>query len=81
MGRDSDCFYNSEIVCPYCYLECEDDSYYVVRNSEGDYVNFQCEHCGKDFKVLAQTTITYDSARFEDGKIIEEWNDDDEVEE
>lgn len=81
MGRDSDCFYNSTIVCPYCYLECEDDEYYVVRNSDGDYVDFQCEHCGKDFKVSAVTTITYDSARFENGEVIVEWNDEEDVEE
>lgn len=76
MKSDLDCYNEKNIKCPYCYQECEDDSYRVVNNSNGNYVNFQCENCGKDFKVLANVEITYTTARIdEDGDVVETWQD------
>ena len=79
MRNDLDCYNEKNIRCPYCYEHCEDDSCKVINTSEGDYVNFQCESCGKEFKVLANVEITYTSVRIdEEGEIIDTWLDLDE---
>lgn len=76
MKSELDCYDMPNIVCPYCYNECEDDTYSIARNSDGDFISFTCENCNKEFKVLATTTITYTSARTDkDDNIVAEWYD------
>lgn len=74
MRSDLDCYEEQSIVCPYCYEKCEDDCLNVARDGGGEYMSFQCENCGKDFMVQANTTITYTSARLDDnGEIVDTW--------
>lgn len=76
MRTDLDCYLETDIICPYCYNQCEDDCCNVIQRSNGEYVDFQCESCGKDFKVLADMKINYTSARIdENGEILETWTD------
>lgn len=76
MRDNYSCDETSYIRCPYCYEQCEDDSYQIANTSEGDYITFECESCGKDFKVKANIEITYTSVRLdEDNNIVDKWLD------
>lgn len=40
--------HESNIKCPYCDKDCEDDDY-VVASGNGERVEFECPHCEKIF--------------------------------
>ncbi len=44
--------HSSDIKCPYCDKECEDDDYVVAQELETQ-IDFECEHCGKTFHAVS----------------------------
>lgn len=50
--------HKSDIKCPYCDQEYQDDDYEVARNME-EQTELECEHCGKKFN--AKTCVVYNT--------------------
>ena len=73
---ETDCYMTKKVICPYCYKECEDETYYIVRNADNT-IEYSCEHCCKRFWVYASIDINYITTRMgKDGSEIESWYDD-----
>lgn len=73
-----DCYMTDKMICPYCYKELEDETYYIVRNVDNT-IEHTCEYCDKRFWVYAQIDIHYTTTKMDkDDSEITEWYDDEE---
>lgn len=53
--------HKSNIICPYCNEEYDDDDYEVSRDLESK-VELECEKCGKNFRASAEIVFNTEAA-------------------
>ena len=54
---------NYWVLCPYCRNKCGDWENFNGESYEDEYVNFECEECGKKFEGKRVVTIDYRTER------------------
>ena len=70
MGREIDCRYTDEIICPHCGYE-HGDSWEVHFESDGC-TEFECNECRKTFHVERDVTVKYISKKMEHPELLKQ---------
>ena len=59
-NKETETFYESDVVCPYCGYRIADIESYYVRQGQGEE---QCPNCNKVFYFETNIEITYSTSR------------------
>ncbi len=58
-------YHDKGALCPYCEHLNERDNADYIFFVDGECI-YQCEHCGKEFRLITQVTYNYSTSKLEE---------------